>query len=358
MADRSRRARMKQLLRLLALVATLAMAAACTGDDDAADRAPAVPDAQASPRGFDDTLTVYGRGDIPGLWELFEQETGVKVLARGGNLDDLADQIIEQGADSPADVFYAPLSDALGLLSAAGRLATLTDEQLNRVPGAYRSPDGAWVGTSGRAHVVLYNTDKLSEDDLPDSILGFTDPAWRGRIGWDPTNRSLQQAITALRQLEGEDATRAWLEGVQANTPAVFTGVPPIINAVAAGKIIEVGFGNSFYLNEQHAEGDATNVAAKYYPGDPGGLIGLAGVGIIKGTDNQAAANAFVDFLLSPTAQQYFAEVSLEIPFLEGVEPPEGTPTADQLTVPGLDVRQLEDLDSTRDLLREVGIIM
>jgi iron(III) transport system substrate-binding protein len=351
---------MERLFRLLALVATVAMvAAACTGDDDAADRAPAVPDAQPASREFDDTLTVYGRsGDVSGLFELFEQETGVKVLARGGNLDDLADQIIEEGADSPADVFYAPLSDALGLLSAAGRLAPLSDEQLDRVPEAYRSPDGTWVGTSGRAHVVVYNTDQLSEDDLPDSILGFTDPVWRGRIGWDPTNRALQEAITALRQLEGEDETRAWLEGVQANAPVAFDGVPPIISAVAAGEIIDVGFGNHFYLYDQQAEGDATNVAAKFYPGDPGGLLGMAGVGIIEGTANAAAANAFVDFLLSKKAQQYVAEVNLEIPLVEGVEPPEGTPTADELTVPNLDARQLEDLQGTRELLKEVGIII
>jgi iron(III) transport system substrate-binding protein len=351
---------MKPLFRALALAATLTLiAAACTGrDDNVADRAPAVPDDQAAPREPDHVLTVYGRGEVSGLFELFEQQTGIRVLARGGDLDDLADQVITDGADSPADVFYAPLSDSLGLLSAAGRLAPLSDEQLDRVPEAYRSPEGTWVGTSGRAHVVVYNSDQLNEDDLPDSILGFADPAWRGRIGWDPTNRSLQGAIAALRQLEGEDATRAWLEGVQANKPAVFTGVSPIISAVAAGEIIDVGFANHFYLYDQQAEGDARNVVAKFYPGDPGGPLEVAGVGIIEGTDNEAAANAFVDFLLSPTAQQYFAEVSLEIPLGEGVGPPDGAPTADELTVPDLDVRQLEDLQGVRRLLAQIGITM
>jgi iron(III) transport system substrate-binding protein len=358
MAARSYRAPAKRLFRLLAVAATLTLgAAACTGGDT--EGGSPVPDVPATPGGFNDTLTVYGRsGDVSGLFELFEQETGVKVLARGGKLDDLADQIIEQGADSPADVFYAPLSDALGLLSAAGRLAPLSDRQLDRVPEAYRSPAGTWVGTSGRAMVVVYNTDQFSEDDLPDSILGFTDPAWRGRIGWDPTNRALQEAITALRQLEGEDEARAWLEGIQANAPAVFDGVPPIISAVAAGEIIDVGFGNHFYLYDQQAEGQAANVAAKYYSGDPVGVLGIAGVGIIEGTDNEVAANAFVDFLLSKKAQQYVAEVNLEIPLVEGIEPPEGTPTAEELIVPGLDVRQLEDLRATRELLKRVGIIL
>src|SRR3546814_9971783 len=78
--------------------------------------------------------------------------------------------------------------------------------------------------TSARARVVVYNTERLSEDDLPDSILDFTDPEWSGRLGWAPTNGSFQAFVTALRVLEGEDGARAWLEGIQANNPAVFDG--------------------------------------------------------------------------------------------------------------------------------------
>jgi iron(III) transport system substrate-binding protein len=347
---------MKHLFRMLALVTTLAMiATACTSGDNVDGDLDAADDQPATEPQVDDTLTVYGRR-ASDLFQLFEQETGIKILARTGQLDDLAEQIIADGTGSPADVYYAPLPDALGLLSAADRLAPLSDEQLGRVPEAYRSPDGTWVGTSGRALVVVYNTDRLSVDELPDSILGFTDPTWRGRIGWDPNNRALQGGITALRQLQGEPATRAWLDGIQANAPAVFSGPRAITTAVSAGEIIDVAFGNSWYLYDLQAEGDAMNVAAKFYPGNPGGVVGLAGVGIIDSTDNQLAAAAFVDFLLSPTAQRYFAEVSLEIPFVEGVAPPNGAPTAAELAVPGLDLRQQEDLSSTRELLREVGI--
>jgi iron(III) transport system substrate-binding protein len=351
---------MKHLLQLLAVIATLAMlASACTGDGrQTGGNAAASDDQTATKPAPGNILTIYSRTRDSRLFKLFEQETGIKPLVRWGDLDDLRDQVIEEGPNSPADVFYAPLSDDLGPLRAAGRLAKLSDEQLDRVPQAYRSPDGAWVGVSGRALVVFYNTDKLSQDDLPDSILGFADPAWRGRIGWDPNNRALQGAITVLRQLKGEDKTRAWLQGIQANHPTVFDGPRPIATAVAAGKIVDIGFGNPFYLSQLHAVGDATNVAAKFYPGDPGGLLQVAGVGIIKGTDNRAAANAFVNFLLSQKAQQYFAKVSNEIPVVNGVKPPKGMPTADRLTIPGFDVRRLEDLESTRKLLTGLGIIM
>jgi iron(III) transport system substrate-binding protein len=351
---------MKQLFRMLALAATLAMVAtACSGDNDAG-RARAAPDDQATAgRRPANTLTIYARDrDIAEpLFELFEQKTGIKIRARWGDPIDLADQIIQDGANSPADVYYGPLSDALGSLSAAGRLAKLSNQQLDRVPAAYRSPDGTWVGTSGRAHVVFYNTDKLREDDLPDSILGFTDPAWQGRIGWDPTSRSLLDVVTELRQLKGEDVARRWLEGIQANQPVAFRGAKPITDAVAAGKIIDVGFGSHSYLYNLHTDGDAMNVAAKFYQGGAlGGPLNVGGVGIIKGTDNQAAANAFVNFMLSQPAQQLEARNALEIPVVKGVKQPKGMPTADQLMVPGLDVRQFETLPDARRLLTQVGI--
>jgi iron(III) transport system substrate-binding protein len=354
---------MKRLLPILALAVALSIGATtCSGDNSVDTRRPAGPEDQAAAgRELDDVLTVYSRDrDIAeSLFKQFERKTAIKVRARWGDPIDLAEQIIADGANSPADVYYGPLSDALGSLSAAGRLTRLSDKQLDRVPEAYRSPDGTWVGTTGRAHVVFYNTDKLSEDDLPDSILGFTDPAWRGRIGWDPTSRSLQDVVTELRQLQGEDQARKWLQGIRANAPAVFKGAPPIIDAVAAGKIIDVGFGSHSYLYDLQAAGDATNVAAKFYPGGaPGGLLNVAGVGIINSTGNKAAASALVDFMLSQTAQRYYTEDTYEIPVLDGAEPPQGMPTADELTVPGLNVKQFEELKDARRLLTEAGIIM
>lgn len=261
------------------------------------------------------TLTVYSRDRefAEPLFERFERTTGITIRARWGDPITLADQIIDDGADSPADVFYAPLSDALGSLSA---------------------------------------------DDLPDSILGFADPAWRGRIAWDPTSRSLQDVITELSQLQGRDAARDWLQGIQATKPAVIAGARAIVDVVAAGKIADVGFGSHTYLYYQQANRAARNVAAKFYPGgEPGGLLNVGGLGIIAGTDNKEAANAFVDFMLSREAEQYYAERTYEIPLLEDVELPRGIPSAKDLIVPGLDVREFEKLDDARRLLTDAGIL-
>jgi hypothetical protein len=137
----------------------------------------------------------------------------------------------------------------------AGTPVRMAGDQLNRVPAAYRSPDGTWVGTSGRAHVVWYNTDRLSDDELPDSIVGFTDPAWRGRMALDPASRSLLDVVTELRQLRGDAAARQWLEGIRANAPTLIQGAKPIIKAVAAGELIDVGFGSHSYLPAVQADG-------------------------------------------------------------------------------------------------------
>jgi iron(III) transport system substrate-binding protein len=340
--------------RLIMVAALALLATACTGG-----RGTGPADERKSTGGEADALIVYSRDrDLSEpLFKQFEQQTGIKIRARWGNPIDLAKSIIADGDRSPADVFYGPLSDALGSLSAAGRLARLSDTQLNLVPPLYRSPEGAWVGTAGRAHVVFYNTDKLNESDLPDSILGFTDPAWRGRIAWDPTSRSLRDVITELRQIGGEDAARQWLDGIKANTPAAFQGAKPVINAVAAGQIADVGFGSHSYLYDMQADGQAKNVAAKFYPGKSGGPLNMGGVGILKGTKKVAAASAFVDFVLSPPVQQYMATHFFEIPVRGDIAMPAGIPTAGELAVPGLDAKQFEQLPDADRLLTAAGIV-
>jgi hypothetical protein len=131
-------------------------------------------------------LTIYsGRGEelVGALIDQFEQETGLNVEVRYGNTAEMAATILEEGANSPADIYYGQDAGALGALAQAGHLAALPEDALTLVDPRFRSPDGLWVGTSGRARVVVYNTQKLSETDLPDDIFGFCAPGWKGRFG-------------------------------------------------------------------------------------------------------------------------------------------------------------------------------
>ncbi|MBI2873454.1 MAG: iron ABC transporter substrate-binding protein, partial [Firmicutes bacterium] len=250
-------------------------------------------------KGKDDgTVTVYsGRSEslVAPILKSFEKDTGIKVQVRYGDSAELAATILEEGKNSPADVFFAQDSGALGAVAGKGFLTKLPSGILDKVETRFRSPDSLWVGISGRARVVVYNTEKLKESDLPASILGFTDPKWKDRLGWAPTNASFQAFITGMRVKLGEEATMQWLKGIQANNPRVYPKNTPIVEAAAKGEI-DAGFVNHYYLfNVRKQQGG--NLAAKnYYPqgGDLGALINVAGAGILKTTARKNSAEKLI----------------------------------------------------------------
>jgi iron(III) transport system substrate-binding protein len=305
-------------------------------------------------------LVIYsGRNeDLVGpLIERFEEESGLDVEVRYGDTAEMAAQILEEGDNSPADAFFGQDAGALSALAKEGRLVPLSDDRLSQVDDVLRDDEARWVGTSARARVVVYDNTELTEDDLPDSILGFTDPEWQGRIGWAPPNASFQAFVTALRVVEGEDGARRWLEGIQANDPMAYENNTAVVEAVAVGEI-DVGFVNHYYLHQFLADDPSYPVSYKIYGGgDVGGLVNVAGVGVVDTGDDPEAANEFVDFLLGEEAQRYFAEETYEIPLSAGVEPADGVPTLDELDTSVVDLNDLDDLAGTLALLTELGIV-
>ncbi|MDP2662685.1 MAG: extracellular solute-binding protein, partial [Dehalococcoidia bacterium] len=185
----------------------------------------APPKTTAAPVQAGGIITVYsGRTKelVGPLLDRVAKELGVEARVRYGDTAQLAAAILEEGNRTPADVFFAQDAGALGALSKAGLLAKLPVSVLDRVDNRFQSPKGDWVGVSGRARVVAYNTQSLKESDLPESIRGFTDPKWKGLIGWPPTNASFQAFVTAMRVLEGEEKAKEWLKGIQANNPKTY----------------------------------------------------------------------------------------------------------------------------------------
>jgi iron(III) transport system substrate-binding protein len=292
------------------------------------------------------------------LVERFEADTGIDVEVRYAGTSELAATILEEGDGSPADVFFSQDAGALGAIAKEGRLSGLPAAILDRVPEAYRSPAGEWVGISGRARVVVFDPRQVDEADLPATIDGYTDPAWKGRIGWAPTNASFQAFVTALRILEGEDAARAWLEGIEANEPRVFEGNLPIVEAVAAGEIA-AGFVNHYYLMGQLAEQGSDYPARNHFSGggDPGALVNVAGAGILTTADHPVAAQTFLAYLLADDAQTYFAEETYEYPLVDGIAADPQLPTLTELDPPAIDLSDLDDLEGTLTLLQEVGVL-
>jgi iron(III) transport system substrate-binding protein len=321
----------------------------------------AAPTASPSATELSGALTIYsGRSEslVGPLLERFRTETGLDVQVKYADTSELAATILEEGDASPADVFFAQDGGALGALAAEGRLADLPESTLDLVDSRFRSPEGVWVGVSGRARVVVYDTRELSEDDLPTSILDYTDPSWKGKIGWAPTNGSFQAFITAFRVLRGEDAARDWLEGIQANEPKVYDGNNAVLAAIAAGEV-QVGFVNHYYLMGQLAEqGDDFPVRNHFLPnGDVGALVNVAGAGILTTSPNPTAAQAFVDYLLTEESQEYFAQETYEYPLVAGVPADERLVPLEDIAAPDVDLSDLADLEGTLRLIQEAGVL-
>ena len=349
---------MSYRLRAVLPAALIILLAACT--PAASSPGPLGSEPAATPPSDETSVTVYsGRSEelVGPLLEQFTDATGIEVEARYGDTAEMANLILTEGENSPADVFFAQDAGALGAVAEQGLLATLPEQILGLVDERFRSPSGEWVGLSGRARVVVYNTDALTEADLPDSIYGFTDPEWSGRIGWAPTNGSFQSFVSALRVIEGEDRAREWLEGIQANDPSVYEGNNPALEAVIAGEV-DVAFINHYYLMQHLAE-NPDAAAANYFltDGDPGALVNVAGAGILGTSENDESARVLVEYLLSPEAQEYFASETKEYPLIEDVEADPELPSLDEIGTPEIDLSDLSDLEGTLQLLQEVGIL-
>ena len=304
-------------------------------------------------------LVVYsGRSEtlVDPIIQQFAEASGIDVRVKYAKTVQLAATLLEEGGNSPADVYFA--QDPGGLGAVEELLAPLPEAILSRTPDWSHSPAGKWVGISGRARTVVYGTERLTEEDLPDDMFGFTDPKWEGRIGWAPTNASFQTMVTAMRAVWGEERAREWLEGIQANEPKVYPKNTPQVAAAAAGEI-DVGFVNHYYLFRFLAEEGEDFPARNYHPraGGPGSMVMVAGAGILETSENRGNAEKFLSFLLSEVGQQYFASQTFEYPLVDNVKVQRVlTPLAD-INAPDIALAGLADLEGTHELLRETGIL-
>lgn len=338
---------MRNSISLLVFVLVLvALSSACTQTQGSAE----------------ETLVVYsGRKEnlVQPIIDQFSTATGVDVMVKYGKTAEIAAMILEEGDNSPADVFWAQDPGGLGAVAAASMLSQLPEESLAKVDARFRASEGEWVGVSGRARVIVYNTESIDpERDLPSDLWGFTDPEWKGRLGWAPTNGSFQAMVTALRASWGQEKTREWLQGIMANDPGVYHKNTPIVAAAGSGEI-DAGFVNHYYLHKFIAEeGESFRARNFFLPGGgPGSMVMVAGVGMLKSAENVENAQKFIDFLLSPVAQQYFAGQTYEYPLVDGVKIHRELTPLVELNSVDIDPTDLSDLRGTVELLTDIGAL-
>ena len=312
--------------------------------------------------GSDDTLTVYsGREEelVAPLFEMFTEETGIDVEVRYGDSAELAATIAEEGGNSPADVFFAQDPGSLGAVES--QLSVLPSKVLDRVESRFRDADGRWTGTSGRSRVLVYNTDALSEDEVPDSVFELIDQKWSGgRIGIAPTNASFQAFVTAMRLSEGDEATRKWLQDLQDLDPKLYEKNTPIVEAAASGEI-DIGLVNHYYLYLVQEEQPDAPIANHFLAsGDPGALVSVAGAGVLSRSDQQGDAERFVEYLLSDEGQRFYVDDAeeAEYPLVEGIDAKPGLPPLSTLEGPDVDLTSFgAEHEATIEMLRETGYL-
>jgi iron(III) transport system substrate-binding protein len=330
---------MNRCLVLFPALLVTAVLAACGGSDD-------------------DELTIYSGREEPLIGPLIEEIDAKQdgtIAVRYGETPQLASTIVEEGDNSPADIFFSQDAGALGALDSEGLLIELPRDILEKVPARFRASDGTWVGTSGRARVIAYGRD-VKRSELPPSVLDLTAPEWKGRVGWAPTNGSFEAFVTGMRKTLGEDQARSWLEGMVANDAQAYQDNSAIRDAIAAGEI-DAGLINHYYVAEAKKEDPNYPVDVYFPPGDIGSMINVAGVGVLESSDHQDEALAFVRELLTPASQRYLAEGELEYPIVPGVKADPSLVPLDEIPDPGVNLSSIVDLEGTLKLLQETGAL-
>ncbi len=321
----------------------------------------AVLAAGCSSSGGGDELVIYsGRTQdlIEPLLDQFHEDTDIDIAVRYGDSADLALLIEEEGDQSPADVFISQSPGSVGFLDSNDRLATLPASILDQVDPRFEASDGNWVGISGRVRTLVYNTELVDPAELPASVFDLTAPEFSGRVGIAPTNASFVDFVTAMREEIGDDDTSAWLEAMVDNDVTTYVNNIAIVEAVGRGEI-EFGLVNHYYNEEILAEDpDAPSANHLFESGDLGTLILVTAAAILDTAEHVDDAEQFIDYLLSESSQEFYAEVTLEYPLAAGVEPViEDLPPLDEIVSPQVDLSSLGGgLERTKELIEQSGL--
>ena len=289
---------------------------------------------------------------------IFEEETGLDVELRNGKDLELANQLVAEGADSPADVFLTENSPAMSIVDNAGLFAPVSEEATATIPDEYVPSSGNWTGILARSTVAMYNTESMTETDLPESILDFAEPQWQGRVGFSPTGADFQAIVSAVLASEGEEATGEWLAGLNANGVILENNLV-VMQSVNEGDV-DAGIAYHYYwYRDQQESGENSDSTALHFFGDqdPGAFVSISGAGVLASSEHPGNAQRFVEFLTSTEGQQAMADsYALEYPLNpEATLDPEVKPF-DELEPPAIDPFTLNGPQVT-DLMTEAGLL-
>jgi iron(III) transport system substrate-binding protein len=332
---------------MAALVATVTLAAGLTACSSSSDEP--------------DGLLIYNaqHESLTKEWiDAFTKETGIKVTYRQGGDTELGNQLIAEGSSSPADVFLTENSPAMAAVEQAGLFADLDQATIAQVPEQYRPSTNKWTGVAARTTVFAYNKSKLTEDQLPRSIMDLEKPEWKGRWGAPPVKPDFQAIVAAMLELTGEPATSAWLAGMKTNAE-IFSDNIATLRAVNDGQVEGGVIYHYYWFRDQAKTKEISNNTALHYfrNEDPGAFVSISGGGILESSKKKDDAQKFLTFVTSKAGQEVLENgTSFEYPVASGVPAnPALVPLAD-LQAPDVNP---SDLDSQKvtDLMTKAGLL-
>jgi iron(III) transport system substrate-binding protein len=269
----------------------------------------------------------------------FTAETGIPVAIRKGTDILMANQIIQEGMNTPADVFLTENSPAMVMVEQAGLFAPLPAQTLSAIPDQFRPASGMWTGIAARTTLFVYNKDLLAEDALPRSMLELANPEWQGRWGAAPAGADFQAIVSALLQLRGSNETADWLAGLKRNA-LPYRGNFEAMRGANVGEVEGALIYNYYYYGDQNGTGESSDKLGLLFFGmdDPGGFVSISGGGVLKASDNPEAAQAFLAFVTGPRGQAILRDGhSFEYAIGSGVGANPALPPLDTLGYPQVD---------------------
>jgi iron(III) transport system substrate-binding protein len=339
----------------IALAATAALGlTACGGGTPAGD-------SSASNGAASGEITVYNaqHDTLTKEWvDAFTAETGIKVTVRQGDDTEMSNQIIQEGQASPADVFLTENSPAMTQVENAGLFADVNKDTLAQVPAEFAPSTGKWTGIAARSTVLVYNKAKLTEDQLPKSMLDLAKPEWKDRWAASPTGADFQAIVSALLELKGESATEDWLKAMKDNSKA-YKGNSTAMKAVNAGEVDAALIYHYYYYGDQAKTGENSNNVTPYYfkNEDPGAFLSVSGGGVLKSSKNAAAAQAFLKFITGKKGQEVLKNgTSFEYAIGSDVPANDKLVPIKDLQAPKVDAAKLNS-QKVSDLMTQAGLL-
>ncbi|SDU66392.1 iron ABC transporter substrate-binding protein [Pseudomonas mandelii] len=309
----------------------------------------------------DDGIVVYNaqHESLTKAWvEGFTKETGIKVTVRNGDDTEMGNQIVQEGAASPADVFLTENSPAMVLVDNAGLFAPVAPTTLEQVEAAYRPAHGKWVGIAARSTVFVYNPAKLPEADLPKSLMDLAGPAWKGRWGASPAGADFQAIVAAVLELKGEAATLEWLKGMKNNVTA-YRGNSAVLKAVNAGQIDSGVIYHYYSFGDQAKTGENSNNTALHYfkHKDPGAFVSVSGGGVLASSKHKEQAQALLKWITGKDGQDIL-KTGKSFEYAVGKNAPSNPKLVplSQLDAPVVDASKLDSKKAV-DLMTQAGLL-